>query len=213
MPIATACVRVSALSLARMRLVWVRTVSVDSPSFWPRRRSASVGEHLEDLALAGAEGPITLVEHDRRGQSRVHVELAALGGLDRTHEVLRGGVLPHVALHAGLERLPQQARAAVGGEDHDRRAEVALHTADHLANVHAGPPWIDDHHVERPAVEVVAGLVEGCDLAHRRTREGVLQHHPDPRPDDRMVIHDETARGFLRAGRHPRPSIPPPWGR
>ena len=31
-PMATACVRVDASSLARMRLVWVRTVSVESPS-------------------------------------------------------------------------------------------------------------------------------------------------------------------------------------
>ena len=33
MPIATACVRVDASSFARMRLVWVRTVSVERPSF------------------------------------------------------------------------------------------------------------------------------------------------------------------------------------
>ena len=85
----------------------------------------AVGEHLEDLALAGAERAVALVEHDRRGEARVDVELAGAGGVDRADQVLGGRVLADVALDARLERLAQQARAAVGGEDDDRRAELA----------------------------------------------------------------------------------------
>ena len=150
MPIATAWVRVEASSLARMRLVWVRTVSVERPEALGHGVGLHpVGEHLEDLALAGAERAVALVEHDRRRQARVDVELARARGLDRPDQVLRGRVLAHVALDAGLQRLAEQARAAVGGEDHDRRAELAVQPAHHAGDVRARPPRVDDHHVGR----------------------------------------------------------------
>ena len=69
----------------------------------------AVGQHLEDLALAGAQRAVGLVEHDRGRQARVHVELARARGLDGADQVLGGRVLAHVALDPGLERLGRAA--------------------------------------------------------------------------------------------------------
>ena len=203
MPIATACVRVEASSFARMRLVCVRTVSVERPSCCGDRVGLHpVGEHLEDLALAGAERAVALVEHDRRGQARVDVELAVARGLDRAHQVLRGRVLADVALDAGLERLAEQARAAVGGEDHDRRVHLLLETADDLAHVDAGAPRVDDHHVGRVAVRASRRPGRSIGVGDLDLVEGLLEDGADSRTYDRMVIHDQAARRALRAGGH-----------
>jgi hypothetical protein len=72
-----------------------------------------VGEHLEDLALAGAQRAVGLVQHDRRGQARVHVELTGARGLDRADQILGRRVLAYVALHAGLERVGEHPGATV----------------------------------------------------------------------------------------------------
>ena len=154
-----------------MRLVCVRTVSVERPSFVGDGVGLhAVGEHLQDLALAGAERAVALVEHDRRGQARIDVELAGAGRLDRAHEVLGGGVLAHVALDARLERLAQQPRAAVGGEDHDRRPQVALELVDDLGHVDAGAPGVDDHDVGRDRLDPGGRVLDRRGVGDRAAR-------------------------------------------
>ena len=208
MPIATAWVRVDASSFARIRFVCVRTVSVERPrSFATRVGLHAVGQHLEDLALARAQRAVALLEHDRRGQPRVDVELAAAGGLDRADQVGGGGVLAHVALHAGLQRLAQQARPAVGGEDDDRRAQRLRQPLHQLAHVRAGSPRVHDHHVELAVTAVGDGAFEVLRVAHRRVRPGRFEQRPHALAHHRMLVDDEAGGGGLLASGHV-PSIP-----
>src|SRR5215204_3487998 len=161
-----------------------------------------VGEHLEDLALARTERAVALVEHDGRGEPGVHVELTIACGLDRADEVLGGRVLAHVALHAGLERLAQEARSAVGGEDDDGSLDLVAEAADDVAHVDARPPGVDDHDVGRVAVRHLARLLDRFRVGDDHVLERLLEYGADAGPDNRMVIHDQAARRVLRAGGH-----------
>ncbi len=73
MPIATACVRVEASSFARMRLVWVRTVSVERPRRWATASvcmpSASIWRISRWRALSVRSVSSSTIVDDRPGST------------------------------------------------------------------------------------------------------------------------------------------------
>ena len=111
--IATACVRVSASSFARMCRTWLFTVS------WLMKSLAghvcirhAVGEELQDLALARGEHLVLLLAGEEGGhERRVDEALAACDLLDRAKERRVRRFLEDVALRARLEPRPSSDRS------------------------------------------------------------------------------------------------------
>ena len=80
-------------SLARMRLVWVRTVSVERPSCCRRRRSACRRPASEGFALAGAECSVAVLRARSSRTNPGRRRTRPSGRPRRTDQVLRGRVL------------------------------------------------------------------------------------------------------------------------
>src|SRR6266511_1969054 len=98
--IATACVRVSASSLARMWRTWLFTVSWLMKSRCVGVRHA-VREQLENLALACREHVLpVLAAEERRHQGGIDETVAVGNLLDRAHERLVRRLLEDVTLGA-----------------------------------------------------------------------------------------------------------------
>ena len=208
---ATACVRVDASSFARIRLVWVRTVSVERPEVLGHGVGLhAVGQHLEDLALAGAQRAVALLEHDRRGQAGVHVELPAARGLDRPDQVARRG--------SPCARSP--ARPAFSASLSSRAPPSAVKTTigapssfgqplDQLADVGAGPPGVDDHHVGRCRWRRRPARRRGSRRRSPTAPGQVLSSSAsDPLPDHGMLVDDQAAERDCLRGGHRRAAYP-----
>src|SRR3954468_12056517 len=140
-----------------------------------RLRLHAVGKHLEDLALALGQRLVTVVEHDRRGERGVDVEVAVARCLDRPDEVLTRRVLAHVTLHTGLQRVGQQARATVGGEDHDRRAELRGQRGQDRLDVAPRAPRVDDRHIRLLRSHAVERCLQARRIGHFGAVETAFQ--------------------------------------
>ena len=209
--IATACVRVSASSFARMWRTWLFTVSwlmksfvatsafdMPSASSWRISRSRA-GEHVV-LVLAGEE---------RGHERRVDVALAARDLLDRAQQRLVRRLLEDVALRARLEAAAEQAALAVRGEDEDGGVGHLLgEDLRRLEPVHAGHADVHDHDVraaalgERDGGLAVGGLADHADV--RRAGEGQAQAfaHDLVVVDDQAgdLVETATGRSIIRDG-------------
>ena len=138
--IATACVRVSASSFARMWRTWLFTVS------WLMKSLLrdvgvrhAVGEQLQDLALPRGQHVLAVLAAEERGHQRGIDEAVAVRDLlDRAHERLVRSLLEDVALRARLEAACEQRPLAVRGEDQHRDVGHLLASAlRRLEPVHA----------------------------------------------------------------------------
>ena len=193
--IATACVRVSASSLARMWRTWLFTVS------WLMKSRAAdvrvrhpVGEQLQDLALARGEHVVlVLAGQERRHQRRVDEALAAGDLLDRAQQRRVRRLLEDVALRARLEPAAEQRALAVGGEDQHRGLGHLLRDQlRRLEPVHARHADVHDHDLraaplgERDRAGAVGGLADDADVRRAREREA------QPFAHDLVVVDDQA---------------------
>ncbi len=193
--IATACVRVSASSFARMCRTWLFTVSwlmksfaatsaLDIPSARSWRISRSRGVSTSAWPCAGDE-----LGHE----TRVDERLAGGDLLDRAQERLVRSLLEDVALGARLEPALQERALAVGGEDENADLGHELkHLLGRLEAVHVRHAEIHDHDVgasplcEGDRRRAVRRLADDADARRARQCEAKAL------PNDLVVVRDEA---------------------
>ena len=166
---ATAWVRVSASSFARMCRTWLFTVScemksrgatsafdIPSASSWRISRSRA-GEDL--LAVAAGR--------ERRDQRGVDERLAGRDLLDRLEQRLVRRLLEDVAAGTRLEAALQESPLAVRGEDEHRASGTrATDLLRRLDAVHLRHPQVHDHDVGPAALGQRDGRLAVAGLAH-----------------------------------------------
>src|SRR6266540_4305397 len=192
--IATAWVRVSASSLARMWRTWLFTVSwlmksreatsafdIPSARSWRISRSRTVSIS----SLARQQG---------RHQRWIDVALSARDLLDGAEKRRVRGLLQDVALRAGLETAAEKTSLPVGGEDeHGCLGQALAEDLCRLESVHARHADVHDHDVRAPPLGdrdgagAVRGLPDDPNLRSARQREA------KPFADDLVVVSDQAS--------------------
>ena len=191
---ATAWVRVSASSFARMWRTWLFTVSGEmkrrcatSAFDMPSARSCRISRSRcgEDL-LAVAAG------RERRDEGRVDERLAGGDLLDRLEQRLVRRLLEHVALGARLEPALEQRPLAVRGEDEHARVRNPLDDLlGRLDAVHLGHPQVHDDDVRpTPLRQRDRGLAVGC-LADDADVRRAEEREPEAFAHDLVVVRDQ----------------------
>ena len=191
---ATACVRVSASSFARMWRTWLFTVScemksccatsafdIPSASSWRISRSRCV--RMSWPSRAGRQ---------RRDERRVDERLAGGDLLDRPEQRLVRRLLEDVAARARLEPTLEQRSLAVRREDeHPRLGDAREDLLGRLDAVHLRHPQVHDHDVgpaplgERDRRLAVRGLADDADVRRAEERQSQAFAH------DLVVVRDE----------------------
>ena len=193
--IATACVRVSASSFARMWRTWLFTVSwlmkrrcatsafdIPSASSWRISRSRP-GQHV--LAVLAAE--------ERGHQRGVDEALAAGDLLDRADERLVRRLLEDVALGARLEAAREQRALAVGREDQHRRVGRSLgELLRRVEPVHPRHAHVHDHDVGPAALREVDRALPVARLTDHPDVGRTGQREAEALTDDLVVVHDQA---------------------
>src|SRR4051794_3816820 len=171
----------------------------------------SVGEQLEDLALAPREHVVlVLAREERRHERGVDVALTAGDLLDRAQQRGVRSLLEDVTLRARLEAAAQQASLAVCREDEDcRLGDLLGEDLCRLEPVHPRHPDVHDHDVRTAPFDegdralTVARLADHPDV--RSPRQGKSKAFAD----DLVVVDDQA--GDL-GGAHGSPILWPSAG-
>ena len=200
---ATACVRVSASSFARMCRTWLFTVSCEM-----KRRVATSAFDIPSASSCrisrsrcGEDVLPVLAGRERRDQRRVDERLAARDLLDRLEQRLVRRLLEHVAVRARLEPALEERPLAVGGEDeHPRVGDARDDLLGRLDAVHLRHAEVHDHDVgaaplgERDRGLAVGRLADDADVRRAQQREAQAFAH------DLVVVRDQN--GDLGVFRH-----------
>ena len=197
--IATACVRVSASSLARMWRTWLLTVSwlmksraATSAFDIPSASSCKISRSRE-VSISFCSLPVRNDGHQRR----VDEALSARDLLDRAQQCRVRRLLEDVALRARLEPAPEQRALAVRREDEDGGlGRLLLDLLGRLEPVHAGHADVHDHDLRLAALHECdrAGPV-GCLPDHPHMR-GARERQAQPFAHDLVVVDDQAGDLF-----------------
>src|SRR5215204_1269318 len=191
--IATAWVRVSASSLARMCRTWLFTVS-----WLMKRRAATSAFDMPSasscrISRSRCVSISSLAREEGRHEGRIDVALAACDLLDGAQESLVRGFLQDVALRTGLEPAAEKTALAVRREDEHRGARQSLgENLGRLQAVHPRHANVHDHDVrpaplgDRHGAGTVRRFADDADLRRAAQRES------KPFADDLMIVGDQA---------------------
>ena len=219
------CTRLVVPSLSNRCPTWLFTVASLRKSRWPISRVgqalADLDQHLpftrgEDVQPAGGlalplvAGSVGELGDHPPGHGRGQHRVTVVHGDDGPDEFLWRGVLEQEAGRAGLQR-PEDVVVGVEGGQHDDRGRV-LQRADRRGGgdaVQPGHPDVHQHDIGPVTSDGVDGVRPVSCLAHHLQFRARLDDHPDPDPDEGLVVdqqypdHDVTDRGNSAATRHP----------
>ena len=129
----------------------------------------------------------------RRVTRRRQQRLAAGDGADPVGELVGRGVLEQEAAGAGLQRVVDVLVEVVGRQDEHAGRVAGGDPAGRGNAVELGHADVHEHDVGRQARDAVDGLVAVRRLADDLDVGVVLEHEPEARPYERLVVGDHDA--------------------
>jgi hypothetical protein len=143
---------------------------------------------LGEIARAGVGGR----RGQPRAQLRIEVVLPVRGQADRLDKLHVGGVLDHVPQRARRQRLPRKGGAALHRQDDDLRLRrLGADSRDQLQPRFTRHVEIEHQHIRMMPAHESRGIRGIPRLGDNLEARLGVQEHPQPDPDDRMIIRDD----------------------